>query len=253
VKFAAVKFPGEASERVGRLLLDGPATASDLARRLGHAPAGVRRTLTLLVERGLVQASDRPPYGPSPAPRRGRPSLVYSLTDVGRAQLSQGSDDLALEAMRFLQRSMGDDAVREFARERANRLLASKPLPAGDASVTAPAIAEALTEAGYAATVEGAGEHGPAIQICQHTCPVVGAASEFPALCEEETAAMRRALGRHAMRLATLAAGDGVCTTVIPVDGSFPPQEPARTGQGGARERRADHDIRMTPSRKASA
>ncbi|MBU6243686.1 MAG: MarR family transcriptional regulator [Actinomycetales bacterium] len=249
MKITGARFPGDASERIARLLLDGPATASDLARRLGHAPAGVRRTLTQLVEHGLVHASDRPPYGPAPAPRRGRPSLVYSLTDAGRAQLCQGSDDLALEAMRFLQRSMGDEAVRAFAQERAQRLLASKPLPAGDASITAPAIAQALTEAGYSATVEGAGEHGPAIQICQHTCPVVGAATEFPALCEEETAAMSRALGRHAMRLATLAAGDGVCTTVIPVETAIAGQPPSssRIQRGPA------HPTGMTPSRKASA
>jgi predicted ArsR family transcriptional regulator len=172
----------------------------------------------MLVDRGLVQATDRPPFGPAPAPRRGRPSLVYSLTPAGRASFSQGYDDLALHALRFLDRSQGDDAVREFARERAERLLASRPLPTRDAARVAPLIAEAFTEAGYAATVEAPGELGPTIQICQHTCPVVDAAAEFPALCEEETAAMSRVMGRHVMRLATLAKGDGVCTTVIPLE-----------------------------------
>jgi len=209
------------------MLLDGPATATELADRLGHAPAGVRRTLALLVERGLVQSADRPPYGPAPAPRRGRPSLVFSLTPTGRASFSQGYDDLALQALRFLERSQGSEAVRAFARERAERLLASRPLPINDASTAAPLIAEAFTEAGYAATVEAPVDHGPAIQICQHTCPVVDAAAEFPSLCEEETAAMSRALGRHAMRLATLAKGDGVCTTVIPLEAAL-----ARGAQG---------------------
>lgn len=205
------------------MLLDGPATASELADQLGQAPTGIRRTLASLVDQGLVQASDRPPFGPSPAPRRGRPSLVYSLTASGRSMFSQGYDDLALEAMRFLQRHMGQEAVQAFAQERAERLLASRAVspvgvdPCGP-SLAAPLIAEALTEAGYAATVEGAGNGGPALQICQHTCPVVEAAAEFPVLCEAETAAMSRALGRHATRLATLAAGDGVCTTVIPLD-----------------------------------
>lgn len=165
-----------------------------------------------------MQAADRPPYGPAPAPRRGRPSLVFSLTPVGRAQFNQGYDDLALQAMRFLEESQGVEGVRAFARQRAERLIASRPLPVDDASLAAPLIAEAFTDAGYAATVESAGEQGPAIQICQHTCPVVDAAAEFPSLCEEETAAMGRALGRHVMRLATLAKGDGVCTTVIPLD-----------------------------------
>lgn len=235
-------MPSEAAERIARMLLDGPATATELADRLSHAPAGVRRTLSLLVEHDLVQASDRPPYGPAPAPRRGRPSLVYSLTATGRALLSQGYDDLALQALRFLEQSQGAEAVRTFARERAERLLARKPLPIDDASGAAPIIAEAFTEAGYAATVGSAGEHGPAIQICQHTCPVVDAAREFPSLCEEETAAMSRAMGRHVMRLATLAQGDGVCTTVIPL-------EPAMAHGSGSR-----HSHQAAPAtRKARA
>ena len=42
-------------------------------------------------------------------------------------------------------------------------------------------------------------------------------AHEFPELCEAETAAISRMLGgRHVQRLATIAHGDGVCTTCIP-------------------------------------
>ena len=41
-------------------------------------------------------------------------------------------------------------------------------------------------------------------------------AHEFPQLCEAETAAISRVLGRHVQRLATIAHGDGVCTTCIP-------------------------------------
>ncbi len=41
-------------------------------------------------------------------------------------------------------------------------------------------------------------------------------ASEFPQLCEAETEALSRLLGTHVQRLATIAHGDGVCTTFIP-------------------------------------
>jgi predicted ArsR family transcriptional regulator len=41
-------------------------------------------------------------------------------------------------------------------------------------------------------------------------------AHEFPQLCEAETEAIARVLGRHVQRLATIAHGDGVCTTCIP-------------------------------------
>ena len=53
-------------------------------------------------------------------------------------------------------------------------------------------------------------------QLCQHHCPVAHVAAEFPQLCEAETEIFARLLGRHVQRLATIAHGDGVCTTFIP-------------------------------------
>jgi predicted ArsR family transcriptional regulator len=41
-------------------------------------------------------------------------------------------------------------------------------------------------------------------------------ASEFPQLCEAETELFSKLLGTHVQRLATIAHGDGVCTTFIP-------------------------------------
>jgi predicted ArsR family transcriptional regulator len=76
---------------------------------------------------------------------------------------------------------------------------------------------------GYAASVRslpllGSGGDGTAAaeQLCQQHCPVSHVAHEFPQLCEAETEAIGRVLGRHVQRLATIAHGDGVCTTCIP-------------------------------------
>jgi len=52
-------------------------------------------------------------------------------------------------------------------------------------------------------------------EICQHHCPIAHVASEFPQLCEAETAAFSAILGTHVQRLATIAHGDGVCTTFV--------------------------------------
>ncbi len=41
-------------------------------------------------------------------------------------------------------------------------------------------------------------------------------AEQFPQLCEAETEAFAKLLGTHVQRLATIAHGDGVCTTFIP-------------------------------------
>jgi predicted ArsR family transcriptional regulator len=53
--------------------------------------------------------------------------------------------------------------------------------------------------------------------VCQHHCPVAHVAAEFPELCEAETRAFERVLGTYVQRLATIAHGDGVCTTHVPV------------------------------------
>jgi predicted ArsR family transcriptional regulator len=80
---------------------------------------------------------------------------------------------------------------------------------------TAPAqaLAIALSEDGYVASTlpSASGE-----QLCQHHCPVAHVAQRFPQICEVETAAFSRLLGVHVQRLATIAHGDGVCTTHVP-------------------------------------
>lgn len=221
-----MKFPGESSERVARALLSrGPATAAELAEGLGMTPAGVRRILATLVDAGLVAAHDRAPYGPTPRRGRGRPSQVYALTVEGRAACDQAYDDLALAALRFMSEEFGPGAVAAFAQARAEHLAQA----AGPGPTDPQTLAAALSGAGYAAEVTPLGDL--AVQLCQHHCPVVDAAREFPVLCEAETEALSRALGRHVTRLATLAAGDEVCTAVIPLTISSPaalPVEPVR-------------------------
>jgi len=200
-----VKFPGEAAERVARVLLErGAATVAELAEHLGLSAQAVRRTLGTLESVGFVAAHERAPFGPSPTKRRGRPSLTYALTPSGRSACDQAYDDLALETLNFIESNFGREAIRTFAEERARRMFSGKSIPA--------LVAE-LNIAGYAATFEAAGNSG---QLCQHHCPVVDAAKAYPELCEEEANALGESLGAHVTRLATLAQGDGICTTLIP-------------------------------------
>jgi hypothetical protein len=67
--------------------------------------------------------------------------------------------------------------------------------------------------------------------VCQHHCPVAHVAEEFPQLCEAETEVFARLLGRHVQRLATIARGDGVCTTNVP-EPTQPPQQRLRSETG---------------------
>ncbi len=205
--------------RVARsLLVDGPATAPQLAERLGMTPAGVRRHLDSLEAEGLLTAGERPAFGPAPTRGRGRPPKVYSVTEAGRDTFDNSYDDLAMAALRFLQDTGGPDAVAAFAQRRAEDL-ERHYLPllatASDPRERAGILAEAMSADGYAAAASDAPGGIPALQICQHNCPVAHVAAQFPVLCETETEAMARLVGANVTRLATIAHGDGVCTAVV--------------------------------------
>ena len=199
--------------RVVRSILEnGPSTTADLAERLQLTPAAVRRHLDHLVEEGTVDSAEQRVYGTR---GRGRPARVFRLTESGRDQLENQYDDLATQALRFLRETQGEEAVMDFARRRVDFIATDFAEIAEAQPDMAPAqvLAEVLTRGGYAAGVRQLpiGE-----QLCQQHCPVSHVAHEFPQLCEAETEAIGKVLGRHVQRLATIAHGDGVCTTCIP-------------------------------------
>jgi predicted ArsR family transcriptional regulator len=215
-------MPSATSKRVARLLLEGgPATAANVGDALGLTPAAVRRHLDSLVDFGFAASAERPAFGPTAPRGRGRPARFYSLTRRGRDAFDQAYDDLALGALRFLSETQGEDAVLEFARRRVN---GTERRYAAAMRGTEPvqrsvSLVEVLSGDGYAAAVMPGGPSG-AIQVCQHHCPVAHVAEEFPQFCEAETEAFERLLGSHVTRLATIAKGDGVCTTLVTVPAS---------------------------------
>jgi predicted ArsR family transcriptional regulator len=210
-------------ERVARsILVNGPSTAADLAVRLDLTPAAVRRHLDHLLVQGALEARDP---RPTATRGRGRPAKVFAITEVGRAHFDQQYDDLAVQALRYLSETGGDDAVMEFARRRVAFIERDyETVSTADPDLSpAEALARVLSSEGYAASVRslpllnhGPESAAPAEQLCQQHCPVSHVAHEFPQLCEAETEAIGRVLGRHVQRLATIAHGDGVCTTCIP-------------------------------------
>ena len=203
-------------DAIARLILEhGPATASALSQSLALTPAGIRRHLELLVADGILEA--REPRTASTR-GRGRPSKVFLMTDAGRAQFEHTYDDLAVSALRFMASHSGEHLVASFAQARAdeietkaNEYIENNKPPRKNDKVAL--LAEFLTDQGYAASVE---DRGLGEEICQHHCPIAHVASAYPQLCEAETQAFSRLLGTHVQRLATIAHGDGVCTTYIP-------------------------------------
>jgi predicted ArsR family transcriptional regulator len=208
------QHPGEdirTRDAIARSILEnGPSTASTLSERLALTPAGIRRHLDLLVADGILEARD-PRVGTSRG--RGRPSKVFLMTDEGRSQFEHSYDDLAVAALKFMATHSGDHLVTAFAESRAEDIERKAAPFLAKRTKKIDALASFLTEQGYAASVE---KRGTGEEICQHHCPIAHVAAQYPQLCEAETQAFSRLLGTHVQRLATIAHGDGVCTTYIP-------------------------------------
>jgi predicted ArsR family transcriptional regulator len=135
------------------------------------------------------------------------------MTDAGRQKFEHSYDDLAVAALKFMSAQSGEHLVKAFAQSRADDIERKASVALAKRNRKSEALATFLSEQGYAASIESRpmGE-----QLCQHHCPIAHVAAEFPQLCEAETETFSRLLGTHVQRLATIAHGDGVCTTYIP-------------------------------------
>jgi predicted ArsR family transcriptional regulator len=196
------------------LLAHGGSTAAELGEAMGISPAAIRKHLDAMLLDGDVTAREQHVHG---ARGRGRPARLFVLTDAGRLRCGPHTyDDLASAALRWIARD-GDTAVAAFAAELVgaleDRCRAAVRGVGDDPLHRAEALAGALSGEGYAASASAIATGG---QLCQHHCPVAHVAAEFPQLCEAETQVISRLVGTHVQRLATIANGDGICTTHIP-------------------------------------
>ena len=216
--------------RIARLILEnGPATAAGLSARLGLTPAAIRRHLDNLLADGMIETRIARTYGNR---GRGRPAKLFAITDAGRSAFEHAYDDLASSALRFIAETAGLGAVAQFARQQVSELERRyRPVvEAAAPDLRVQALADALSADGYAACVSvapaPAARRRRGTQLCQHHCPVAHVAEQYPELCEAETEAFGRLLGTPVRRLATIAHGEGICTTHVTAPALAHPQHP---------------------------
>lgn len=201
----------------------GPVTAARIAEVLGLTGPAVRRHLEAMVTEGVLEARD-----PRPEARRGRgrPAKEYVIGSAGHEGLPSGYDELALTALQYLADAMGPEAVTAFAQQRFAVLEESLAGLEGPLSERVEALVRALADQGFSASsrpvARGTAVEGT--QLCQGHCPVQKVAEAFPQLCEAERRTFEKVLGTRVQRLATLAHGDHVCTTFIPLEQPQPPE-----------------------------
>jgi predicted ArsR family transcriptional regulator len=232
---------GRTRDRVAQLLLQyGSATTSELSDALGLSCAAIRRHLDAMLGEGLVEARERPVRGPR---GRGRPAKLFSLTESARESFPHTYDDLAGAALRWIAQHAGPAAVTAFAASQVaaleQRCRTAMREAGDDPMARAQALASALTAEGYAAGASAIASGG---QLCQHHCPVAHVAAEFPQLCEAETQVISRLVGTHVQRLATIANGDGVCTTHIPKRRALDKTDCDKSDQDKSDQDKSDQD-----------
>ena len=205
-------------EQILRLIIEkGPITSTELAEILVLTAAAVRRHLSTLELQGKITEFDG---ALSYALGRGRPPRRYVATEQGHAAFGAANADVANQALAFIVDTLGAQGLQRFTHERSQeikeRYSAVIENAGNDAEQRVLALAKALTQDGYAASVRR-GPRGLTVQLCQGHCPIQDVASAFPILCEAETQAFGELLDIHVQRLATLAGGAHVCTLTIPL------------------------------------
>jgi DeoR family transcriptional regulator, suf operon transcriptional repressor len=198
----------------------GEATAEDLARQLSMTVSGARQHLSALVDDGLVDARERA----SDPPRRGRPTLAYTVTAIGDAAFPRAYGELTTDLLGFLDDE--DPAVLErlWARRRDERLARTATRLATKRSLKARVteLAAILDEDGYFASVEpideeSGGRRPSGFRIVENNCAIWAVASQFGQACSSEIEFIRSALGEGVTvdRVHHMASGDRCCAYEI--------------------------------------
>ena len=180
-----------------------PASAAELAARLGMSAAGVRYQLALMAAEGLLEEAPQDPDRPAP----GRPARRYHLTR------RVAPDNLAALCTALLEiiPNGPDAAVWE---QLARRLGSSPPQRASMPRRLEHAVAE-LTPLHYQPSWE-AGPRGPLIRL--RACPYAAIWAKVPFICSLDAALLSRLTAAEVHQTARTAfggAGPSACVFEI--------------------------------------
>lgn len=195
-----------------------PLTARELADAFRVSSTAVRRHLKELEAEGLV-LYERAQRG------NGAPTYLYRLTEGAEAlfptQYSQALED----ALIYIARSGGRDAVRAMFAERfraqADRLRAE--LVNASIEEKVQAVVDVLSQQGFMAAWSLEEDQ---VRLAEHHCAVRAVAERFPEICAAEADFLRDVLQSNVQRDSYIPDGCNSCQySISPVTGG-PPQTP---------------------------
>jgi len=185
----------------------GHASAEAIASDLGVTPNAVRQHLTNLERDGFVVS--HPERG-----ARGRPSLLFSLTERADSVFPKRYGQLATMVLQEVQEIGGPEALDEiFAR------VAARHADAIEHDIEGLDFDEKLKRVvawiGRAGTLAEQQEVAEGVQITIHNCPFRNTALKFPQVCTITPHLMSRLLGTAVSQSDSIHRRDPYCSFVV--------------------------------------
>ncbi|GDX72275.1 transcriptional regulator [Cyanobium sp.] len=167
------------------MLRQGELTAAQLAQDLGVSVQVMRRHLRSLEEEGLVEAS---PCTEGP----GRPSNRWHLTQAGRGQFPDGSDEFALGLLSSIAASLPTGTVDQLLqRQAADKATDYRHrIGSGTLQQRLERLVELRRSEGYVAELRP-DPNGPGWVMSEFHCSVMKIAEQFPCVCDQELQLIR--------------------------------------------------------------
>lgn len=169
-----VGTPAGTRGRIVDLLRRAPATANDVASRIGLTHNAVRAHLAALQRDGVVREAGM-------RPSASRPAVLYELTPDTDALLSRAYAPFAAALVGALGDRLPEPEVDALMRDVGARLAAVAPRPRGDLAARVLAASAALTSLGGANDVVRDDADGFVVR--GHGCPLAAATRHRPEVC----------------------------------------------------------------------
>jgi predicted ArsR family transcriptional regulator len=185
----ATDLSGAKRRIIERLKRADTTTAPELATEFGLTDTAIRQHLESLETSGLVERVVAPSSG------RGRPPTHWRLAPAASSLFADRHADLTVELIASIRSALGEEALEQVVRTRAERQLASyRSALDGTHSVTEKVqlLAKLRSAEGYLAEAIEAPGH---VDLVEHHCPIRGAADNCAGLCSAELHLFQEALG----------------------------------------------------------
>ena len=167
------------------MLRQGEVTAAQLAQDLGVSVQVMRRHLRSLEEDGLVEPS---PCTEGP----GRPSNHWRLTQAGRGQFPDGSDDFALGLLSSMAASLPTGTVDQLLQRQAAEKATDyrQRIGGGTLQQRLERLVDLRRSEGYVAELRPDPD-GQGWVMSEFHCSVMKIAEQFPCVCDQELQLIR--------------------------------------------------------------